>query len=68
MTVARARKEEAEQLQSSDIARELATTRVAGEAGQKIFSGKNNNFVFGQNPGDVLFNMFGKVAGNGRAI
>lgn len=56
--MAKARKEEAEFLQSTDIAKELERIRVIGDAGQKVFSGGANNFVFGDNPGDFLFSMF----------
>lgn len=47
MTVAKARKEEAEELQESKVAKNLALTRVAGEAGEKVFQGQSNSFVFG---------------------
>lgn len=35
----------------------MAMIRVAGETGEKIFQGKSNKFVFGKNPGDVLYSM-----------
>ena len=58
--VAKARKEEAEQLQTYAIASDLARVREAGEAGSKVFTGENNNFIFGKNPGDALFMMMQK--------
>jgi hypothetical protein len=36
----------------------LAQIRELGEAGEKVFKGKNNRFVFGSNPGDALFSMY----------
>ncbi|KRX05080.1 hypothetical protein PPERSA_06714 [Pseudocohnilembus persalinus] len=62
--IAQARKEEAKELQSVQIAQELASIRVLGEAGEKIFKGEKNSFVYGKNPGDVLFSMFGKQIKN----
>jgi hypothetical protein len=40
----------------------LEKIRVLGEAGQKVFQGDSNNFVFGQNPGDFLFSMFKNIS------
>ncbi len=56
--VAQARKREAAELETGVIARELALIRAAGEAGEKVFAGKSNNFVYAKDPGDVLFSMF----------
>jgi hypothetical protein len=56
--VAKARKEEAEKLQQTAIAQDLEKIRVIGEAGEKIFQGQSNNYVFGTNPGEMLFSMF----------
>ncbi len=61
--VAHARKEEAEQLQQMPVAMELARLRAAGEAGEKIFQGGSNNFVYARDPGDVLFQMFSSLRG-----
>jgi hypothetical protein len=36
--------------------------RAAGEAGKNIFKGNSNNFVFGNNPGDVIYSLFNKLA------
>lgn len=55
-TIARARKEEADELDKVPIAKDLARVRAAGEVGEKIFGGEvQSNFVFGENPGDILY-------------
>ena len=54
--VARARKIEAQELQSTQIASDLERMRVAGQAGEKIFAGATN-FVYAKEPSDVLFSM-----------
>ena len=57
-TIAKARKEEADQLEQFKIAQDLARIRAAGDAGQKIFGGDGkNNFVFGENPGDIIYSV-----------
>lgn len=35
----------------------MAMMRVAGESGEKVFKGQSNKFVFGKNPGDLLYSM-----------
>ena len=55
--VADARQEEAQYLNSVPIAQDLERIRVTGDAGERVFQGEKNNFVFGQNPGDMIFSM-----------
>ncbi len=55
--IAKSRKNEADELAKTGIAMDLAKIRASGEAGEKIFKGESNRFVFGQNPGDVIFSM-----------
>ena len=61
--VAKARRKEAEELTATKIAEDLATIRVMGEAGEKIFQGGSNNFVYAKDPGDVLFGLMRSLTG-----
>eukprot|EP00339_Tiarina_fusa_P017544 CAMPEP_0117003864 /NCGR_PEP_ID=MMETSP0472-20121206/5042_1 /TAXON_ID=693140 ORGANISM="Tiarina fusus, Strain LIS" /NCGR_SAMPLE_ID=MMETSP0472 /ASSEMBLY_ACC=CAM_ASM_000603 /LENGTH=65 /DNA_ID=CAMNT_0004704655 /DNA_START=398 /DNA_END=595 /DNA_ORIENTATION=- len=61
--IAKARKNEADELAKGNVAMDLAKIRASGEAGEKIFKGESNRFVFGQNPGDVIFSMVSDMYG-----
>ena len=56
--VAKARKKEADELEKSQISKDLAQIREFGEAGKKIFTGDNNSFIFGNNQENVMNGMF----------
>ena len=56
--MAKARKDEAKELEQSTVAQELERFRVIGEAGRKVFTGNSSTFVFGQNAGLFLQTMF----------
>lgn len=59
--LAESRRDEAEKLESKDFAKRLAQIRVAGQVGSQIFQNQSNNFVFGQNPGDIIYGMMNKL-------